>query len=433
MISPEHQLVDALMAEGVANGLIHLLTEDAVYTDGRTITLEGRPVLNFGSCSYLNLHHDPAIVDGAIDAIRRYGTQFSSSRAYVRTTLYGEVESLLGDLFGAPPIVTTSTTLAHMSALPVLLGPDDAALVDRQSHHSVQTAAALAAARGTAVETVSHNDLAALRDRVVALSRTHDRVWFLCDSLYSMYGDFAPLGNLMALVDELPQLHLYVDDAHATGWFGHHGRGYAAERLEGHPRTAIATSLSKSFAANGGALVIHDPELRRVVLHCGAPLTFSGPLPPPVLGALAASARLHLSDQHAAHQRALHDRMAHAALRAAELGLPMINAPGSPVRFLALGDEAVMHAMARGLRAEGFWTNSAAFPAVPQGRAGIRFTLTNALRFEDIDRLLETVAALYPRCLEVAGQTPDAAEQAFVKVRQRLNYSTLPAPRIEAE
>ena len=69
----------------------------------------------------------------------------------------------------------------------------------------------------------------------------------------------------------------------------------------------------------------------------------------------------------------------------------------------------------------------------PQGRAGIRFTLTNALRFEDIDRLLETVAALYPRCLEVAGQTPDAAEQAFVKVRQRLNYSTLPAPRIEAE
>jgi 7-keto-8-aminopelargonate synthetase-like enzyme len=430
MISPEHQLVDALMAEGVANGLIHLLTEDTVY-DGRTIKLEGRAVLNFGSCSYLNLQHEPALVDGAIDALRRYGTQFSSSRAYVRTTLYGEVESLLGDLFGAPPIVTPSTTLAHLSAIPVLLGPDDAALIDRQSHHSLQTAVSLAAVRGTKTETVSHNDLDALRERVAALSRTHDRVWFLCDSLYSMYGDFAPLGLLMTLVDEFPQLHLYVDDAHASGWFGHHGRGYAAERLERHPRTAIATSLSKSFAANGGALIIHDPELRRAVLHCGGPLTFSGPLPPPVLGALAASARLHLSDEHGLHQRALHDRMAYAARRSADLGLPMINAPGSPVRFIALGDEGVMHTMARGLRTAGYWTNSAGFPAVPQGRSGIRFTLNNGLTLDDIDGFLRTVATLYPQCLDAAGQTPAAAEQAFVKVRQRLNYSTLPAPRIE--
>lgn len=432
MISPENQLVDALMSEAVAIGLIHHTTEDTYY-DGRVITLEGKAVVNFGSCSYLGLQHDPSLVEAMIDAARRYGTQFSSSRAYVMTTLYREVESLLGDFFGAPTILTPSTTLAHLAALPVLVGPDDVALIDRQAHHSMQTALGLAAARGARVETLSHNDLGALRDRARELSRTHDRVWFLCDSLYSMYGDFAPLGQLMALVDELPKLHLYVDDAHATGWFGHHGRGYAAERLEGHPRTAIATSLSKSFGANGGALVIHDPELRRVTHHCGGPLTFSGPLPPPVLGALAASARLHLSDRHGPLQRALNDRMAHASQRAAELGLPMINAPGSPVRFLAVGEEAAMHQMCLGLRAAGYWTNSAGFPVVPQGRSGIRFTLTNSQTLEDIDGILRTMSELLPRCLQASGQTPDASAHAFDKIRQRLNYSTLPAPRIEAE
>jgi len=430
MIAPEHQLVDALMSEAVKNGLIHLTTEDSYY-DGRVITLEGKPVLNLGSCSYLSLQHDPSLVDAMVDAARRFGTQFSSSRAYVMTTLYGDVEALLGELFGAPTILTPSTTLAHLSALPVLVGPGDVALIDRQAHHSMQTALGLAAGRGARVETVSHNDLAALRERALELSRDHDAVWYLCDSLYSMYGDFAPLGQLVALLDEVPKLHLYVDDAHATGWFGHRGRGYAAERLEGHPRTAFATSLSKSFGANGGALVIHDPELRRVVHHCGGPLTFSGPLPPPVLGALAASARLHLSERHAPLQAALHERMAFASSRSAELGLPMINAPGSPVRFLAVGDESAMHAMARGLRAAGYWTNSAGFPVVPQGRSGIRFTLTNALSLADIDGALRTMAEMLPRCLQASGQTVDASARAFDKIRSRLNYSTLPAPRIE--
>lgn len=430
MVATEHEFVDMLMAEAVDRGLIHLTTEDTYY-DGRVITLDGKPTLNFGSCSYLALQHDPSLVEAMIDAARRYGTQFSSSRAYVMTTLYAEVEALLADLFGAPVILTPSTTLAHLSALPVLVAPGDAALIDRQAHHSMQTALGLAAGRGARVETLSHNDLDALRDRAKELARSHASVWFLCDSLYSMYGDFAPLGQLMALVDEIPQLHLYVDDAHATGWFGHHGRGYAAERLEAHPRTVFATSLSKSFGANGGALVIHDAALRRVVHHCGGPLTFSGPLPPPVLGALAASARLHLSDRHPALAQGLHERMAHASERSAALGLPMINAPGSPVRFLAVGDESAMHAMARSLRDQGFWTNAAGFPVVPQGRSGIRFTLNNALTLEDIDGILQAMASLLPRCLHASGQTPDMSARAFEKIRSRLNYSTLPAPRID--
>ncbi len=421
MLSAKLQLVDTRMSQAFSRGLIHRLTEDAEH-DGRTITLDGREHLNFGSCSYLNIQNDPALVASTVDAVQRYGTQFSSSRAYIRTTLYGEVESLLEELFGVPPIVTTSTTLAHLTAVPVLLNDGDVALVDRQAHSSVQTAVALASTRGCTTRVLPHNDLAALRKQIESLAPSHRHIWYLCDSLYSMYGDFAPLGELVALIDDFPQLHLYVDDAHATGWFGPSGRGYAMELLHGHPRTVVATSFSKSFGAGGGVLLIPDPALRRLVHHCGGPLTFSGPLQPPILGALAASARLHLSARHGPLQRSLYERMSRASGQAIEYALPVLSAPTSPVCFLAVGDEEVTFALAERLLSENFWINTAMYPAVPRGMAGIRFTLTNALTMGDIDRFMKTLTLL----LRSSGQTQESIHESFGSVMGRLNHSTRP-------
>lgn len=420
MTTPELQFVDGIMSQVADMGIAQLTTDDATY-DGRHVTLDGRAVLNFGSCSYLGLQHHPALTEGAIDAIRRYGTQFSSSRAYVSPTLYRDVESLLSQIFEVPTIVTPSTTLGHIAALPVLVTRDDAAVFDRQVHHSAQTAAALSAVQGARVEAVSHNDVQGLAEKVRELSRDHKRVWYLCDGVYSMFGDFAPIGALLELLDELPELHLYIDDAHGMGWFGANGRGYALERAGVHPRIVVATSLSKSFAGSGGALMIADPELRRLVRNCGGPMTFSGPLPPAALGALAASARLHLSDEITTHQQQLRDRLAYASKRAAELSLPMVNAPDAPVRFLACGDEAVVRAVVRSLLDEGFWTNAAGFPAVPRGRGGVRFTITNAVTHDDIDALLTTMARVLPACLAESGRNRDEADEAFGRIRARLN------------
>ncbi len=420
MSTPELDFVDGIMSQVVEMGIAQRTTEDGAY-DGRVVHIDGRAARNFGSCSYLGLQHHPALTEGAIDAIRRYGTQFSSSRAYLSPTLYRDVEALLSELFGVPAMVTPSTTLGHVAALPVLVTRDDAALFDRQVHHSAQTAVALAAALGARVEAVAHNDVAALARRARELAREHGRVWHLCDGVYSMFGDFAPVGALMELLDEIPSLHLYVDDAHGMGWYGTRGRGYALERAGAHPRVVVATSLSKSFAASGGALLIADPELRRLVRNCGGPMTFSGPLPPAALGALAASARVHLSGELPALQEALRARLAYATRRAGELGLPMVNAPDAPVRFLAAGDEAVARALVRRLLDAGFWTNAAGFPAVPRGRAGVRFTITNPLTFEDIEALLTAMAELLPACLAEAGRTRGETEEAFARIRARLN------------
>ena len=114
------QLVDLKGA-----GLIHKTIEDHAI-DGRVVHIDGQKKLNFGSCSYLGLEMHESLKAGAIDAINRYGTQFSSSRSYLETPLYQELESLLNQITGGHTIVTPTTTLAHMAALPALIDERDA-------------------------------------------------------------------------------------------------------------------------------------------------------------------------------------------------------------------------------------------------------------------------------------------------------------------
>ena len=80
-------------------------------------------------------------------------------------------------------------------------------------------------AQGASVEIVRHGEIEALDARIRDLSATHDKVWYLADGIYSMYGDFAPAQALTHLMGEHEKLHLYIDDAHGMSWYGKNGRG----------------------------------------------------------------------------------------------------------------------------------------------------------------------------------------------------------------
>jgi len=206
--------VDEVISAGVARGLLHNDVEDGVL-DGRHVTVLGQRLVNFGSCSYLGLETDPRLKAAVRDAVDRYGTQFSSSRAYASSPLYRVAEAELAELFGRPVIVTPSTSMGHIAAMPALMGSSDVLVMDHQVHHSVQTAAKLAQANGTHVELIPHNDLRTLERRIEHYRNTHRRVWYAADGLYSMYADFFPAAELDALAARHDNLWLYVDDAHA--------------------------------------------------------------------------------------------------------------------------------------------------------------------------------------------------------------------------
>ncbi len=123
-------------ADAVARGLGHLSTEDEAL-DGRTIQIKGRPLVSFSSCSYLGLERDPSLISAIRDAAQRFGSQFSSSRIYLSISQYDVLEGLLEEIFERPALACPSTTLGHISALPVLVGDRDVVILDQQVHHSV--------------------------------------------------------------------------------------------------------------------------------------------------------------------------------------------------------------------------------------------------------------------------------------------------------
>ena len=380
-------ILDEMLTEARDNGLIHLSPDDGPI-DGRTIAIDGNTMLNFGSCSYLGLELDPRMRDAVINAVTRYGTQFSSSRTYLSSPQYGQLEPLLGEMFGGHVLVTPTTTLGHLAALPVLVGPRDAVILDHQVHASVHMASNQLRVQGTTVELVRHNDVERLEKLIVRLGAGHDRVWYLADGVYSMFADLAPFAELAGLLDRHPNLHFYIDDSHGVGWTGTHGRGPALEALGMHPRLIVAASLNKSFAAAGGALVFPDPELRRRVRTAGGPMIFSGPIQPPLLGAALESARIHLSDELPMLQAALRERVELFTELAEEFCLPLASHDITPIRYVPLGLPAVAQDVTRALLDDGFYTNLAMFPAVPMKHAGVRMTLTVHHTLDDVRALV---------------------------------------------
>ena len=393
---------------------IGLLDAEDEVLDGRSVRVRGQSALHFASCSYLGLELDPRLVEGVVDAVRRYGTQLSVSRAFLSAPPYAALEAMLGEITGGAVLVTPNTTLASAAALPSLVGERDAVLLDHQVHMTVQQVVPLLQRMGVPVAYVRHGRLDRLETRIAELAPRHRHVWFLLDGVYSMHGDLAPMDALAWLLARHEQLHLYVDDAHGTSWTGRNGRGHALEHLGDRRRVVVALSLNKAFGAAGGALVLPDEATRRWVRHTAAPMSFTGPLQPPMLGAALASARIHRSGEVETLQEALRARIRHANRRAEELDLPLLHRREIvPIRFVGLGPRAASTAMAEHLLARGLLTSCAVFPAVPAHQTGIRFTLTRHHRLEDVDRLLEEMAAFLPEALRRGGVERAEVARAF--------------------
>jgi 7-keto-8-aminopelargonate synthetase-like enzyme len=410
--------------DGARRGLSHNRAQDD-RLDGRIVTIDGQRLLHFGSCSYLGLETHPALKAGVVDAVDRYGTQFASSRAYLSAPGYAEAEELLTTLFDRPTLLTPTTTLGHIAALPIILSGEDALILDRQVHNSVQTAARLASPGS--FEVLAHNDIGRLEQRVGELSTSHRRIWFAVDGLYSMYGDFAPIRELNALVERYDQLWLYIDDAHGFSWTGRHGRGHALEQLSplAASRSVVAGSMVKSFAAGGGALTFPDPELLTRVFTLGGPMIFSGPVQPPMLGAVIASARLHLSAAVPARQDQLLSLIRQFNRQADERGLPLVSHAESPIRYIGVGRGDVMYRLTGALREAGYFVDVATFPAVSARRSGIRITLTAHLNAEDVTGLIDAIATELPRALAAEGATRAEVAEAFAGVERQRAGSAL--------
>jgi 8-amino-7-oxononanoate synthase len=342
---------------------------------------DGRALVNLSSNDYLALARDPAVVARAAEALSRWGAGACASRLMCGTLeLHEALEQALAALCGTgAALVFSSGFGTNVGLLPALAGRDDVLFLDRLVHASLVDGARLS---GATVVRFAHSDVGALA-RLVERTPCRGRRLFVCESVYSMDGDVAPLVELEALARRVDAA-LVVDEAHAVGVFG--GGGGLCRALGVAPDVLVGT-LGKALGSVGG-FVACEPALRLYLLNRCRSFVFATALPPPsAAAALAAVERLQaepgLGEALLARARALHGALAARGLR-----LP---ATGTQILPVHVGGNAEALALAARLREEGLLVTAVRPPTVPAGTARLRLSVTLAHDPATLARAAETI------------------------------------------
>lgn len=404
--------IDSLFTDAKQRGVLHL-NSSAGLVSGREIIIQDKPHLNFGSLGYMGLETDERLKDRAVEFVQKFGTQSVMSRTYINTSIIEELEDRMEQMFGAKALVYSRVSTAHVSLIPTLVDRNDAIILDQQCHFSIQTASQLQRQKGVTIEMIKHNNLDMLEAKIKSLRNTKRKIWYMADGVYSMFGDVAPMPELIALAEKYPELWLYVDDAHGMSWCGKNGTGYVLRDIPLHPKLMLVSTLAKGFGVHGGVAVFPNEELYQKVKIFGGPLSYSLPLSPADIGACLASADIHLSSEIEVMQQELIDRVQYCNQLLGQSGLPVISNPETPIYFIGMGQPRVGYNMVSRLLKEGIYLNPSFFPMVPVKSTGLRFGLTRNHRLQDIERLVDAIAYHFPRALAQEGRTETQVLRAF--------------------
>ncbi len=420
--------VDSVFSVSKEKGSLHLHADEDIL-DGRHLSINGSKVLHFGTCGYLGLEQHPKLKQGAMEAIEKYGVQFPMSRTYISNPLYKKLEEKIHEMYDAPVVISKNCTLAHLTTIPIIIRQNDLIILDHLVHTSVQEASKKMLSQGVTIEMVRHNNLEMLEEIVKKNRSKYDRIWYMADGVYSMYGDYAPIKEMIALAEKYEQLHLYVDDAHGTSWAGKHGTGYVMSQMDHklYRKMILTSNLGKAFGACGGLTLFPNEEFQRKVNVFGGPLSFSVQIEPPTLGAALASAELHLSDEIYEMQDDLRDKINYFNSLLKKTNLPLVEENDSPIFFIGVGTMDMGNYIVREMVKDGVYVNIGPYPAVPAKNIGIRITMSRHNTLEDIEVLVDKLEYHFERALEATGQTLNKIHKAFRMKPAEIEKESKPA------
>jgi 8-amino-7-oxononanoate synthase len=357
--------------------------------DSTRVLVDGRVLCNFSSNDYLGLARHPALARALSEAAAEFGT--GSGAAHLvsgHSAPHHRLEEELAAFTGRQRALLFSTGyMANLGAVSALVGRGETILQDRLNHASLLDGARLCGAK---LARYAHADAPAAAAQFAA----HANISLLAsDGLFSMDGDLAPVSALAALAAE-KGAWLLIDDAHGLGTLGEHGGGtLELAGLTAAEVPLLVGTLGKAFGCFG-AFVAGDHDPIEYLLQHARSYIYTTALPPGV--AAAASAALRLSCEEGWRRVKLQQHIARFRAGAASLSIRLTGSI-SPIQPLMVGDDARALAYAEALAAAGFWVGAIRPPTVPAGSSRLRITLSTAHRTEDIDSLLETLAALLRR------------------------------------
>ncbi len=344
------------------------------------IEVAGREVINFCANNYLGLADDPAVIAAAQAALSEWGYGLASVRFICGTqSIHRELEVRLAAFLGTDDAILYSSCFdANGGLFETLLGDDDVVISDELNHASIIDGIRLSRATRRRYR---NRDMADLREQLEA-SRGARRRLIATDGVFSMDGSIAPLDEICDLADEFDAM-VMVDDSHAVGFVGAHGRG-TPELFDVTDRVDIVTgTLGKALGGASGGYTAARAELVELLRQRSRPYLFSNSLAPAIAGAsLAVLDLLATSDDrrhHLAQNAALFRRLM------GEAGFDLLPGEHAIVPVM-LGDPVRATRMADALLERGIYVIAFSYPVVPLGRERIRVQLSAAHSTNDIER-----------------------------------------------
>ena len=347
---------------------------------GAHVATAGRDVINLCANNYLGLANHPEIVDAVHAAVDRYGYGMASVRFICGTQApHRELEERLSEFLAMPDtILFPSCFDANGGVFEALLDEQDAVISDALNHASIIDGIRLCKARRLRYE---NDDMADLERCLQESTDARTRL-IVTDGVFSMDGTIADLPSICDLADRYGAM-VMVDDSHATGFMGAHGRG-THEHRDVIGRVDILTgTLGKALGGASGGYVAANSTIVTWLRQRARPYLFSNSVPPIVAAVTSRVLQLIADDpslRTTVHANAARFR---AGMTAAGFTLP----PGEhPIIPVMLGDAALAGQMADRLLALGVYVIGFSYPVVPMGKARIRTQMSAALSPDDIDQ-----------------------------------------------
>jgi glycine C-acetyltransferase len=332
----------------------------------------GDPVLNFCANNYLGLANHPAVVEAAQQALRDWGYGLASVRFICGTqSIHKQLEARLSEFLGMEDTILYGSCFdANGGLFETLLGPEDAVISDELNHASIIDGIRLCKARKFRYRNGDMDDLEAkLKEAAEARVRL-----IATDGVFSMDGYIAKLHAICDLADKY-QAMVMVDDSHAVGFIGEHGRG-TPELCGVQGRIDILTgTLGKALGGASGGYTSGRSAIVELLRQRSRPYLFSNSVAPAIVAASLkvldlVSASSDLRETLRSNTHFFREQMTAAGFQ--------ILAGEHPIVPVMLGDAVLASRMAELLLKEGIYVVAFSYPVVPEGKARIRCQVSAA-------------------------------------------------------
>ena len=348
------------------------------------VVMEGIDTIMIGSNNYLGLTSDPRVINAGIEALKKYGSGNSGSRFLNGTLdLHKQLEKELAAFLHKEAVMTFSTGFqTNLGIISAIAGMHDVILCDRENHASIYDACRLS--YGEMIR-YKHSDMADLEAKLKNIPDSKG-ILIVTDGVFSMSGEICKLPEICKLAKKYGA-RVMVDDAHALGVLGEHGRGTAEYfGLEDEVDIYMST-FSKSLASLGGYMA-STQEVVDYVMHTSRPYIFSASMTP--ASAACALESLRILAENPQRVKDLFNISEYMRNGLKKLGVKLIDAPTPIIPIYVYDDEKAFKACSM-LLERGVYVNPVVSPATPVGMALLRTSYTATHTKEQMDKAMHAI------------------------------------------